>query len=132
MSYRQIVKKFVSSCWSDEKVAQVRAFNEDRKMMYSDRCSCIIAVHSSVVLHSSYDNVLHGWWIFSWSGRCTSCHYQRVKQADPSMELVECAYRRMANGDEHRAVVLDGILREVIAERELATMVVDSRVLVEA
>lgn len=132
MSHRQTVKKFVSSRWSDEKVAQVLAFNEDRKMAYSDSCSCIVAVHSSVVLHSSYDNVLHGWWIFSWSGRCTSCHYQRAKQADPSMALVEGAYRWMANGDEHRAVVLDGILREVIAERELAARVVDSHVLVEA
>jgi hypothetical protein len=77
---RKIIKDFISERWSDEKVVQVFAFNEDGKMHFINSCSCLTGVHSSEVLHT----------------HCLSPYHRRnhweLARRDPQVVMAESAY----------------------------------------
>lgn len=111
MTNREIVKKFVSDHWSDEKICAVMAFNQDGKMKFSNTCSCIIGVHTSDVLHDEC---------------CSVDHYSKAKKmawsrGDDSLSRLEEAYACLSAGaelnDTEVQEKMDEILHEVLAER---------------
>jgi hypothetical protein len=105
--------------WSDQKLAEVLAFNEDGKMRYMSGCSCIIGVSGSDVLHEQC--------------RLTTPdhHYYKTKDSAKIYSLAETEYARLSepentkgyiiHGDDGaRARALDVILRAEIARRDEA------------
>lgn len=122
MDNRQIVKDFVST-WSDQKIAEVFAFNQDGKMDALSACNCLIGVASSVLLHQKYE--------------CHDSHYIRLKYpdgiaggVDKRIQGIEYAYFRLGLGrgpcesifdtQSERNRIFGEILQEVMAEREAA------------
>lgn len=124
---REIVKRFISEHWTDEKLAQVFAFNEDGKMDFLDPCACILGVHSSAILHTSATRVLRiqkrfGW--FRWEkiySRCEAYHFSKAKV---NLAHIESAYCGLSYDDKFQKVsrqpVMAEILREIMTEREVA------------
>lgn len=105
MTPHDIVKRFISENWSDQKVAEVLAFNEDGKMSFCNPCACILGVSSSNQLHEL----------------CTTVHLYDLRK---QFGVVELAYRdlwqysMLADRDAARRESIDAILREIIGERE--------------
>ena len=126
MDNRQIVKDFVST-WSDQKIAEVFAFNQDGKMDARSGCNCLLGVASSVFLHNT---------------RCRIPHYLAIKHGGAYEEYgvkqdlraynAEIAYFKLGDpliryvpleqGQPLRDRVFSEILTEVMAEREAAKL----------
>jgi hypothetical protein len=67
---KQIVREWVRTNFSDEKLASVTAFNADGKMSFRNPCGCLMGVTHSEFLHSG-----HG---------CDRKHYWRARRQDLS------------------------------------------------
>jgi hypothetical protein len=52
-SAKRHIREFIGRHWSDQKLAEVYAFNRDGKMNWLSVCSCILAVTVSDVLHTT-------------------------------------------------------------------------------
>jgi|SRR6185312_3459548 len=76
---KQILRDFIRAEWSDEKLAQVYAFNADGKMSLDCPCSCIVGVHSSLQLHYG----------------CMKGHYSAFIDRHPQARVIETAYARL-------------------------------------
>lgn len=50
-----LIRRFIQMHWSDQKLAEVYAFNRDGKMRYDDACGCIRGVTLSDTLHTEED-----------------------------------------------------------------------------
>ena|ERR1041385_1253049 len=94
--------------FSDERLAEVYAFNQDGKMRFLDPCSCLLGVTSSGQLHQD-DNT------------CSHLHYLRMRDLDNDGQAVENAYNALGYvslpendrrpSDEWRRIRLSAILR---------------------
>lgn len=111
---REVVKDFVRDRWSDEKVAQVLAFNQDGKMDALNSCCCLRGAHTSRALHVG----------------CYGKHYWGGDMADV---LAELAYIRLGvpenvawsisnirSSQPERDLIFGEILVEIMTEREVA------------
>lgn len=56
------IQTFIARYWSDQKLAEVYAFNEDGKMRYVDPCACFLGVTLANTLHTNRD-------------KCSGSHY---------------------------------------------------------
>jgi hypothetical protein len=65
---KQMIREWVRTHFSDEKLASVLAFNEDGKMGFRSPCSCLMGVTYSDHLHLGYD--------------CQHEHYWRARRED--------------------------------------------------
>lgn len=74
---RQAIRSFIRG-WSDQKVAEVYAFNRDRKMRFEDSCGCIRGVTLSDVLHDG-------------NSVCNMDHYDATRAIVGASEA-ECGY----------------------------------------
>jgi hypothetical protein len=128
-----IVEQWVRERFSDQKLVDVYAFNEDRRMSYRNACCCLLGVTGADVLH----DVLHG-------KDCNQGHYKRLKfpnvtnpdaiskalmlwlsgldtdLIDKAAALAELAYRDLTLStfdDEGRAIVFGEILRREMDRR---------------
>lgn len=117
--YIAIVCDFVRQ-WDDQKLAEVLAFAEDGKMDFADTCCCLIGVASSANLHENHTH--HESYCDSYG------HYTRYKERHRRAFIVEDAYYRLGKplsmitavgSQKKRDAILIGILREVIAERDV-------------
>ena len=50
---KQEIRNFIRTYWSDQKLAEVYAFNADGKMRYHSTCCCFLGVTQSEVLHQT-------------------------------------------------------------------------------
>ena len=58
MTNARIVRNWIKQ-FSDQKLAEVYAFNQDGKMSYVNPCSCILGVTLSDKLHTSFKECIH-------------------------------------------------------------------------
>jgi hypothetical protein len=48
---KQLIRRWISERFSDERLAQVYAFNQDGKMRFQSACDCLLGVTGSSTLH---------------------------------------------------------------------------------
>src|ERR1043166_6181411 len=48
---KQLIRRWISERFSDERLAQVYAFNQDGKMRFQSACDCLLGVTGSPTLH---------------------------------------------------------------------------------
>src|ERR1041385_7567355 len=48
---KQLIRRWISERFSDERLAQVYAFNQDGKMRFQSACDCLLGVTGSSILH---------------------------------------------------------------------------------
>jgi hypothetical protein len=65
---KQLIRGWVRSHFSDQQLASVAAFNQDRKMSFRNPCSCLMGVTYSGNLHVSDE--------------CDGLHYWRARRED--------------------------------------------------
>jgi hypothetical protein len=65
---KQIVREWVRARFSDEKLANVAAFNQDGKMTFRNPCGCLMGVTHSETLHMG--------------GNCDRKHYWLARRQD--------------------------------------------------
>ena len=110
---RQVVRHFVSG-WTTQKLCEVLAFAEDRKMDAMNICQCLLGVASSDQLHASKD--------------CPKPYHFTLYRDDYNARNAELAYFAL-DGTGGRLVGYNAaqwridhefttILRQVLAERE--------------
>lgn len=111
MDNRAIVKQFISERWSDQKIAEVFAFNQDGKMQATHTCCCLIGVSSSENLHAD---------------PCGVTHYLNLRRTDVpefggDVAKAEVAYLSLSGHPRVQSEIdriLGEILMEIMAERE--------------
>ncbi len=81
---KQAIRAFIRMHWSDQKLAEVYAFNRDGKMCYSSGCRCLLGVTASERLHGNADCP----YILGQQGR----HHYYVAKRLPLAEAAEGAY----------------------------------------
>src|ERR1041385_5578348 len=66
---KQLIRRWISERFSDERLAEVYAFNQDGRMRFLDPCGCLLGVTGAETLHSKkcsagwpphYAKILHG------------------------------------------------------------------------
>lgn len=91
--------------WTDQKLAEVLAFNQDGKMDANRTCCCLIGVHTSDNLHEK---------------RCYRDHYYRAHLKncgyDEAVGAAEFEYM-VLGGNRERQLTLDAILRAEMERR---------------
>jgi hypothetical protein len=60
---KQIVREWVRANFSDQKLADVTAFNADGKMTFRNPCGCLMGVTHSNTLHIGFDCNRDHYWI---------------------------------------------------------------------
>jgi hypothetical protein len=65
---KQVIREWIRTHLSDEKLASVAAFNEDGKMGFRNPCGCLLGVTYSDPLHLGHD--------------CDHEHYRRARRQD--------------------------------------------------
>src|SRR4051794_22604747 len=65
---KQVIREWIRTHFSDEKLASVAAFNEDGKMGFRNPCGCLLGVTYSDPLHLGHD--------------CNHEHYRRARRQD--------------------------------------------------
>jgi hypothetical protein len=86
------LRSFIHEFWSDQKLAEVYAFNADGKMSYRNMCCCLIGVTDSDTLHNVYcgDSLLFG-------SIPSDHHYHQFKnRIGARAEIAEGAYMMIA------------------------------------
>lgn len=110
------IRAFIAT-WTDQKLHDVYAFNQDGRMMYTFTCCCLLGVATSEILHS---------------GACTNfrVHYSNVDELRLNRlgNAAEGAYLALGDGganaeerDYLRQVRLSPMLRAEIRRRSLTT-----------
>ncbi len=85
-SAKQDIRKFIQHQYTDEKLASVYAFNQDKNMEFMNCCSCLMGVTLSGGLHTTCGDRL------TITGNLS--HYRRA-QALPFAWEAECGYARL-------------------------------------
>src|ERR1043166_4483094 len=52
---KQLIRRWISERFSDERLAQVYAFNQDGKMRFQSACDCLLGVTGSSSPHAAED-----------------------------------------------------------------------------
>jgi hypothetical protein len=87
---KQIVRDWVRTNFSDEKLASVTAFNADGKMSFRNPCGCLMGVTHSEFLHSG-----HG---------CDRKHYWRARICRKRAVSPRC-FRRRGSGRPRKLTI---------------------------
>jgi hypothetical protein len=103
---KQLIRRWISERFSDERLAEVYAFNQDGKMMYESPCCCLLGVTGAENLHEA-------------GSGCDKRHYIRIRETVPIGMATELAYNFLGNiaphwmqfGDPLRRRRLSAILR---------------------
>jgi hypothetical protein len=105
---KQIIREYIRQHFSDEKLAQVYAWNQDGKMLATDPCGCLLGVTSSAQIHN-----------WSKEGCPNSKHYFEAK-AIPGAVEAEQAFFRLSHGhsNSRRQPVMSAILRAEMKRRD--------------
>ncbi len=85
--YKNSIRNWIRTKFSDQKLAEVYAWNRDGHMIFHDRCACILGVTDSATLHHALDKY----------GKPTPCkgeHYIKLHRQDDALD-VEIAYQMM-------------------------------------
>jgi hypothetical protein len=98
--------------FSDQRLAEVFAFNEDGKLIWSDSCQCILGVTLAVNLHTAGD----GRNCPEYAGGPGKSHYFLAKEI-PGGREAEWAYRMVYEQVGHRWI-MSGILSREMRYRE--------------
>src|ERR1041385_353333 len=84
---KQLIRRWISERFSDERLAQVYAFNQDGKMRFLDPCGCFLGVTGAEKLHEGPDYVKGGY--------CSHLHYLKMRDFDNDGQLAENAYNAL-------------------------------------
>jgi hypothetical protein len=109
---KQLIRHWISERFSDERLAQVYAFNQDGRMRFQSACDCLLGVTGSSTLHQPEDCPDADW----------PAHYFRIRYNGGQFALdVEQAYNIIGwvgsrgfmhdSSDRLRQVRLSAILR---------------------
>jgi hypothetical protein len=101
---KQLIRRWISERFSDERLAQVYAFNQDGRMQYSSPCACLLGVTTAKHLHS-------------WGDGCWATHYRVLKQVGADAEL---AYNYLAYVDRLGRFRFEGV--EQLRQRRLSAI----------
>src|ERR1041385_9011185 len=102
---KQLIRRWISERFSDERLAEVYAFNQDGRMRFLDPCGCLLGVTGSHALHQS-------------NGKCDQQHYRDLYTEKLAIN-VGYAYNLLGYfnalggfcGDDLRRIRLGAILR---------------------
>lgn len=118
---KQTIRAFIQAQWSDQKLADVYAFNQDGNMDFIDSCGCLLGVTGSTVLHKCYELCQDG----------NGDHYQTTRQDVPNAVRAELAYSQLGHigitpslwpdNSRTRQQRLSAILRAEIRRRDRAS-----------
>jgi hypothetical protein len=110
---KQLIRRWISERFSDERLVEVYAFNQDGRMRFLDPCGCLLGVTGSEKVHEGLGYVK--------GGSCNHLHYLRVRDFDNDGHIAENAYNALGYvslpendrrpGDEWRRIRLSAILR---------------------
>ncbi len=87
-SAKQDIRKFIQHQYTDEKLASVYAFNQDKNMEFMNCCSCLMGVTLSDELHTRCNERI------SDLSNSKFSHYRKA-QLLPFAWEAECSYARM-------------------------------------
>lgn len=107
---KEPIRAFIRANWSDEKLAQVYAFNRDDMMDPFDMCACILGVTTSDVLHSEFSNP-----------RCSDPRHSDRAKGLPYSAEAEVGYICLSFGprpDDEVSRILSAILRAEMRRRD--------------
>jgi hypothetical protein len=91
---KQLIRRWISERFSDERLAQVYAFNQDGRMRYCSPCCCLRGVTEAERLHD-------------FDAACDRQHYIRLNTVE-GVEA-ELAYNVLGNVAAHRRNFGDGL-----------------------
>jgi hypothetical protein len=109
---KQLIRLWISERFSDERLAEVYAFNQDGRMRYCSPCCCLRGVTEAERLHD-FDEA------------CDRQHYIRLNTAE-GVEA-ELAYNVLGNVAAHRPNFGDGLRQRRLSAILRAQMRIRSR-----
>ena len=108
---KQLIRRWISERFSDERLVEVYAFNQDGRMRFQSACDCLLGVTGSSTLHQPEDCPDRNW----------PAHYFRIRynggqfalDAEQAYNLIGWVGRQFFDGcsDQLRQRRLSAILR---------------------